>query len=91
MTLQDLLQEIRQRRLILTYNRRGHVVLWAPHTYVPLATRQAIRFHNRALLRLIARSETSVCANPMLHKKSWGYYNRRYACDICAVLLKEVS
>lgn len=91
MSLDELLQEIRARRLILLQGSRGRVLLWSPNTRVPLAVRQAIRRYNRELARMIARSEIYVCPNADLHRKSWDYELRRYCCNVCARLVKEVS
>jgi hypothetical protein len=91
MSLEQLLQEIRRRCLVLTYGRSGRITLWSPNTYVPLTIRQAIRSHSQALQRLIASSDVSVCVNSGLHRQEWDYRARRYSCSICERLLSEVS
>lgn len=91
MNLPELLTEINQRRLILSYSPRRRVVLYAPHTYVPRSIRSAVACHNQELHRLIERSEISVCAAPQLHRSSWCYTLGRFCCDYCARLLHEVS
>jgi hypothetical protein len=81
LTLEETLQEIKQRRLILTYGRSGR----------PRPVRQAVTEHNRELHKLIMRSDVRTCAAPDLHRASWDYHNRRYCCDQCAKLLPEVG
>jgi hypothetical protein len=92
MTLQDLLQELRRRRLILTYNRRGVVVLWAPNTHVPRRIRQAIRSHSHLLNGLLWSASIDVCASPDLHRQFWRYSGTQwFTCELCEMLLWEVS
>ncbi len=91
LTLEQLLSEIKQRRLILTFNQHGRVTLWTPKQSVPRSVRLAVRLHSLELYKRITRSDISTCVNPDLHRASWSYQTRRYGCDVCARLLKEVS
>lgn len=86
MTFEQLLYEVRARRLILTYSRTGRVVPWSPGQGVPRHVRSAIARHNAALQMLIARSDINTCPNPDLHRQSWSYQVCRYCCDVCARL-----
>ena len=91
MSLEQLLTEIKQRRLLLVPSRRGRVALWSPNTPVPLPVRRAVSSHSQELQRLIARSDIAVCVNPDLHRHAYSYQCKRYCCDVCARLLPEVS
>jgi hypothetical protein len=86
MNLEQLLSEIRQQRLILTWSRRG-LVLWAPNMYVPAATRRAIVAHREELIHLVETADVRLCASPDIHRHSWQHAGgQRYACQICARL-----
>ena len=91
MTIQELLSEVRARRLILTWSRSGRITLWGGCTPIPCDLRQAVAAHNRDLQWLISRSGICVCTNPDLHRAYWSYQLKRYCCDACARLLSEVS
>jgi len=87
MTLEQLLSEVRQRRLILTWSRRRGLVLWAPNTYVPAATRRAIVAHREELIRLVEASDIRVCPAQDLHREYWIHDGgQHYTCAICARL-----
>ncbi len=79
MTLDELLEEIRARRLILLQ----HGALWAPNTHVSLATRRAIRMHRRQLAQLIVAGDIATCPSRDLHRQYWRYDQGRYVCDVC--------
>jgi hypothetical protein len=91
MTLEQLLSEIRQRRLILTFSKRGRLVLYAPGVDVPLSIERAVRSHSQQLRRLIDRSDIATCPAPDTHRQYWDYRNRRYVCLACERLWEEVS
>ena len=91
MSLEQLLSEVRQRRLMLTSGRTGRVILWSPNQYVPLSIRQAIHAHSYSLYLLMQESVISVCSNPDLHRNEWDYRAGRYVCSACSRLLDEVS
>lgn len=91
LTLEETLQEIRRRRLILTPGRSGRIVPWSPNTRLSREIRSAIAAHNRELARLMAHSDIAVCASPGLHRQEWDYRRGRYSCEVCARLLLEVS
>lgn len=78
-SLDSLLAEIQQRRLILTIDELGRVEIWSPNTKLPIAIRRAVVRHNDALLALMANSDKRVCPNPMLHKHS----QQRRADGVC--------
>lgn len=81
MELDELLREVRRRRLILLQ----HGVLWSPNTPVPGATRRAIVQHRPALLHLIKQGDIRVCADCELHRPYWKHAGSgRYVCDVCA-------
>lgn len=87
MSLEQLLSEIRQRRLILTWSQRRGLVLWAPNIYVPAATRRAIAAHREELIHLVEAADVRVCCHSDLHRHSWQHAgSQRYACQICARL-----
>lgn len=86
MSLEQLLTEIRQRRLTLAFGRTGRVVPWSPGQRIPRQVRSAISTYNGELQWLIDQSEIVVCADPDLHRASWGYYVSRFYCDVCARL-----
>lgn len=85
MSLEQLLQEIRQRRLWLTFNHRGHLVLFANGAHVPLTIRQAIRSHSQSLQTLVQNGDYRVCENAQLHRQHWRYAGQqRYVCEACS-------
>ena len=79
MTLDELLEEIRSRRLILT--ARGS--LWAPNTFVAQDVRRAIWMHRRRLAQLIVAGDIATCPSRDLHRQYWRYDQGRYVCDVC--------
>jgi len=80
MELDELLEEIRSKRLILLQ----HGALWAPNTHVPLATRRAIRMHRRQLAQLIAAGDIAVCCSRDLHRQYFYHAGGgRYICEVC--------
>lgn len=92
MSLEDVLRICQQQyHLVLLLNRRGKVTLWAPNVRVPRQVRNVIRQYNDELAQRIARSDIMTCPNPDLHRHSWMYSGDQYCCQICALLLAEVS
>ncbi len=80
MTLDELLTQVRERRLILLQ----HGSLWAPNTHVPMVTRQAIREYKGELLRLLTQADVRVCPNQNWHKAYWKHVGQgRYVCEVC--------
>lgn len=83
MNIDDLLAQVRERRLIL----QGNAALWSPNTYTPQVTQRAVKQHRTALLRLISQADIRVCPSQNWHKAYWRYAgNQRYVCEICARL-----
>jgi len=89
-TLDALLDEVRQRRLILYVDESGCVDIYSPNVKLPIAIRRAVVRHNDALLLLMANSDKRVCPNPMLHKRS---YQRRAdgVCRLCRRLNASID
>ena len=80
MTLDELLAQVRDRRLMLLQ----HGVLWSPNQHVPMPTRRAIREHKAELMRLIAKADIRTCASPNWHRSHWKHVgNGRYCCEVC--------
>jgi hypothetical protein len=80
MSLEELLSQIRARRLMLTYG----AALWAPNTSVDAATRRAIREHRAQLAALIQQADIRTCASPLHHRSYYRYVgDRRYVCEMC--------
>jgi hypothetical protein len=80
MTLEELLAQVRDRRLLLLQ----HGALWSPNQHVPMPTRRAIREHKAALLALIAEADIRVCASPSWHRAYWRRTTGQcYICEIC--------
>ena len=81
MTLDELLTEVRRRRLILISNG----VLWSPNTPTPAAIRSAIVKHRPTLLHLIRQGDVRVCADAELHRPYWKRAGGQfYQCEVCA-------
>jgi hypothetical protein len=80
MTLDELLVQVRDRRLLLLQ----HGAIWSPNQYVPAVTRRAIREHKAELMRLIAESDIRTCASPSWHCSYWKHAgNGCYRCQVC--------
>ena len=87
MTLDALLSEIRERRLVLISESE----LW-PSPAITGPIRRGLRRHRKGLARLIAWSSIDVCPSRDLHRQYWRYAGQdRYECDVCRQLLPVVS
>ncbi len=83
MTLEELLAQIRARRICLTYSRSGQLTTW-PGQRVPRAIRAALRSHSHELQQMIARGDIAVCENFDLHRQYWTFRGQqRYVCAVC--------
>jgi hypothetical protein len=83
MTLDELLAQVRDRRLLLLQ----HGALWAPNQHVPMPTRRAIREHKADLLRLIAEADIRTCASPSWHRAYWKRAGgQTYICEVCRTI-----
>ncbi len=87
MTLDQFLQEVRERRLLLISERE----IWPS----PLVTRditRALRRHQSGVAVLLRWSDIRTCASPTHHRKYWKHVGgQQYTCEICQSLLQEVS
>ena len=87
MTLDELLSEMRLRRLLLISERE----VW-PSPDVTQAITRALRRHQSGLKVLIRWSDVATCPSRDLHRHYWRYAgNGRFECMACARLYKEVS
>jgi hypothetical protein len=92
MTLEQLLTAIRTMRLVLTYDRRGQLVIWGPNKDVPLSVTRAVRSYRQRLQEMIDASDIATCASPDLHRSTWRYAGAgAFRCAVCERLLQEVS
>ncbi len=83
MTLEELLAQIRARRICLTYSRSGQLTTW-PGQRVPPRIRVALRSHSRRLQAMIAHGDIAVCENADLHRFAWYYAGQGvYRCEVC--------
>ncbi len=86
MTIDELLRQLRLRRLILISERE----VW-PSPRLTCTISRAVRRHKQGLRLLIDWSSIATCPNRDLHRQYWRYVGAgRYGCDACA-MLQEVS
>lgn len=79
MNIQELLSEIKARRLILINADE----CWPSPQYTR-DIRRAMRRHRKGLKLLIAWGSIETCVNRDLHRKYWRYAGSgRYECDVC--------
>jgi hypothetical protein len=83
MSLDELLCHLAARRLVLTWSRRGTLILWAPCTYVPMPIRRAIPVHRCELEHLIDNDSIETCPNRHLHMQTWLLEGKRFVCAAC--------
>ncbi len=87
MTLDELLSEMRLRRLILISERE----VW-PDPALTQEVLRAMKRHQSGLKVLIRWSDVATCPARDLHRQYWRYAgNGRFECTACARLYKEVS
>jgi hypothetical protein len=83
MTLDELLMEVRERRLLLI----SECELW-PDPRITPAIQRAVRKHRKGLAILISWSSIQTCASRDWHSRlgEWSYNReyRRYTCDVCS-------
>ncbi len=87
MTLDELLLQLRHRRLILISAEE----IWpSPHATQEL--HRAIRRHRKGLQVLMKWASIEVCASRDNHRQYWRYTGGQcYTCTVCQRLLSEVS
>ncbi len=84
MNIQELLSEIKARRLILINENE----IWPSPMYTP-AIRRAMRRHRASLKLLIAVGSIETCPARDLHRKYWRYAGAGcYECEICEICEK---
>ncbi len=86
MTIDELLLQIRLRRLILISERE----VW-PSPRLTCTLKQAVRKHKKGLALLIDWSAIETCPNRDLHRQYWYWHNGAFRCQACEVLREEVS
>ena len=80
MSIDELLHELRQRRLILVSEHE----VW-PSPLLTQAICRAVRRHRRGLTLLIQWSSIDVCPSPPNHRKYWRFVpgEQRFECEVC--------
>ncbi len=87
MTIDELLLQLRHRRLILISAEE----IW-PSPRVTQELHRALRRHRKGLALLIRWSDIRTCASPTWHRGYWRYEgSQKYRCEACERLLPEVS
>jgi hypothetical protein len=79
MSLDELLLELRARRLVLISESE----IWdSPR--LTCAIKRAVRRHRRGLRELLRYSSISVCCSPPWHRRHWRYDGSgRFICEVC--------
>lgn len=90
MNVEEALQLAQRQHIILIPQART-VRIWAPNTRVDRELAATIRRNQREVLRLLRLSHILTCPSPDLHRSSWDYRVKRWCCDICVRLQKEVN
>lgn len=81
--LDELLAHVASQRLILSWSRRGRLVLWSPHAKVSRRIRSAISAHRDELEDLIALDSIETCANRHMHMQAFTYDHGMFYCEVC--------
>ena len=86
MTLDELLLQLRLRRLVLISARE----VW-PSPRLTCTIRKAVRKHERGLALLIDGSSIEACPNRDLHRQYWDYRRGAWICRACSWLRESVN
>ena len=87
MTLDELLRQLRQRRLILISERE----VWPSPAYTRDVQR-AVRRHQSGLKVLIRWSNIGTCPAPGLHRREWYYKgDGTFVCGACQRLERWIA
>ncbi len=87
MTLDELLLQLRHRRLILISAEE----IW-PSPCITQELHRALRRHRQGLKVLMKWASIEVCASRDNHRQYWRYTGGQcYTCTVCQRLLSEVS
>lgn len=88
MTLDRLLLEMKEKRLILVSPEEG---CWPSPLLTP-AIKKALKQHRAGLRLLMKWADVRTCASPTWHRKYWKYCGgQRYICEVCQVLSKWIA
>ncbi len=87
MTLDELLHQLRLRRLILISERE----VWPSPGYTR-GVQRAVRRHQSGLKVLLRWSDISTCPAPGLHRQYWYHAgNQAYRCAMCERLARWIA
>lgn len=86
MSFDELMQELKARRLILVSSSE----LW-PDRKATKRLQREVKRHMGAISALMAYGDIRVCASPMLHRPYWKYIGKHYVCEVCQRLTVDAA
>ena len=91
LSIDEALDYIKERRIILCYDHRLGVTSWSPGQPLPMKLNRTI-YRERARLRAALRSGDWRLCHIASHRRSWRYAgDGRYQCEMCIKLDRVIG